>query len=225
MRTLILILAIAISNFSVAQEQVREQNTREFTVVKVFDGISAKLVKSTENKVIITGANINDVDIIDRNGTLKIRMDIEKTFSGFRTFAEIHYKGILEIVDVNENAKIETETPIQQIDVILRAQEGGEIEADLQVQKLHVKAVTGGKITATGKAKVQNVNINTGGRYEGDHLKTEQTTVNVSAGGLAYINASQVVEASVKAGGTIRVFGKPKVVNKKKFIGGEIIVQ
>lgn len=224
MRTLLTIILCCVTAVGFSQQN-RTQNTKEFTKIKVYDGISAKLIKSDENKVIITGAHINAVNIVDKNGTLKLRMDIEKTFSGFRTFAEIHYKGILELIDVNENSKIETQGAVKQIDVLVRAQEGGEIKGEFEVQKLNIKAVTGGMITATGKAKVQTVTINTGGRYEGDNLKTEQTTVDVSAGGTAYVNASDLVEASVKAGGTIRVYGKPKVLDKKKFIGGRIIEQ
>ncbi len=220
-----LLFALLVSVTSVSFSQDREESVKEFTTVKVFDGISATLVKSDENKVIISGANTEDVQVVDKNGVLKLRMDIEKTFSGFRTFAEIHYRGILDVIDVNENSKITTQNPVKQIDIVLRAQEGGEIQAEVAVERLTVKAVTGGIIETTGTAKNQNVQVNTGGNYEGDETHTEQTSVKVNAGGTAYINASHYVDADVRAGGTIRIFGQPKSIDKKTFLGGRIIEQ
>ncbi len=67
--------------------------------------------------------------------------------------------------------------------------------------------------------------INTGGQFDGKSLDTEQTTVNVNAGGSADVNASEYVEAKVKAGGTIKIFGNPKVIDKQTFLGGKILEQ
>ncbi|WP_340076292.1 head GIN domain-containing protein [Leptobacterium sp. I13] len=202
-----------------------EKEIGSFDELKVFDGISAELIKSDENKVVITGEDIDKVAIVNNRGRLKIRMEIDKVFGGHKTFAKIYYNGRLSLLDANENASIALEDKIEQVNIELRAQEGGKIEVDLNVQRVDAKTVTGGRITATGYAKNQDITINTGGTYEADKLITEQSTVNVNAGGVAYVNASEYVEASVKAGGTVRIYGKPKVIEKKKFLGGKIIEQ
>jgi len=54
-------------------------------------------------------------------------------------------------------------------------------------------------------------------------LITEQTTVKVTAGGVAYLNASQLLEATVSVGGTVRIHGKPIKLVRKKLIGGTIV--
>lgn len=87
------------------------------------------------------------------------------------------------------------------------------------------KAVSGGRIEVSGITKNQDVQVNTGGFFEGDLLKTEQTTVQVSAGGNAYINASEYVNAKVRAGGTIRIYGKPKAIDQQTVLGGTIVEQ
>ena len=197
----------------------------QFFDVKVFDGISAKLIKSSENKVIISGDDADKVSVVNKNGILKIRMQIDKIFSGYKTFVEVHYSGRLDVIDANENALIESAETIKQTDVELKSQEGGEINLSLDVQKLTVKAVTGGKLGLKGSAKTQDVTINTGGHYEADTLKTEQTVANVSTGGAAFINASEYMEAKVKAGGSIYIYGNPKVIDKQTFLGGRIIEQ
>jgi len=224
MRTALKLLALLMVT-SVFSQGKLEKDTGRFDEIKVFDGISVTLVKSDKNKVVITGEDIDRVAIVNKNGRLKIRMEINRIFSGYETFATVYYNGNLNLIDANENASISGDDFIEQINLELRAQEGGEIKVNADVQRLSVKAVTGGKIEAKGDAVNQNVNVNTGGNYEGDNVKTEQTKVNVNAGGTAYIHASEYVEASVKAGGTIRIFGKPKVIDKKRFLGGRIIEQ
>ena len=208
-----------------AQEGLLEQNLKKFTELKVFDGISVELIKANKNKIEVTGSDVDQVAIVNKRGRLKIRMEIDKIFSGYKTFVKLYHTEDITLIDANENAYIEVIKPLKQINITLRAQEGGEIKAALKVQRLELKSVTGGNIVTKGKAKNQNVLINTGGVYEGDALKTEQTSVNVNAGGKAYVNASKYVEATVRAGGKIRIYGEPKIIDKKTFLGGRIIEQ
>lgn len=224
MRTALKVLALLMVTTVFSQGKL-EKDTGRFEEIKVFDGISVTLVKSDKNQVVVTGEDSDRVAIVNKNGRLKIRMEINKVFSGYKTFATVYYNGRLNLIDANENASITGDDYIEQINLELRAQEGGEIKVNTDVQRLYIKAVTGGKIEAKGDAINQNININTGGKYEGDNLKTEQTKVVVNAGGTAYVNASEYVGASVKAGGVIRIFGKPKVIDKKRFLGGRIIEQ
>ncbi|UGU18058.1 DUF2807 domain-containing protein [Sinomicrobium kalidii] len=207
-----------------SQDKITKE-TGKFDTVKVFDGISAQLIPSNENKVIISGEDATEVRAVNNNGNLKIRMQLKKTFSGHRTFVEIHYNQKLSVIDVNENAFISSPETFKQVALKLKAQEGGEIDIDVELEKLDAKTITGGILEIRGTAKNQDVHVNTGGQYEGDNLKTEQTTINVNAGGTAYVNASEYVEAKVKAGGTIRIYGKPKVIDKQTFLGGKIVEQ
>ena len=224
MKTVIKLVVVLLSTTVFAQGKL-EKETGKFDELKVFDGISVNLVKSDQNKVVISGEDSDKVAIVNNNGRLKIRMEIDKIFSGYKTFATVYYNGRLTLLDVNENALIKGDDIIEEVSLELRAQEGGEIEVKTDVQRLIIKSVTGGKIEAIGDAINQTITVNTGGNYEGDRLVTEQTSVTVNAGGTAYINASEYVKASVKAGGTIRIYGNPKVIDKKRFLGGRIIEQ
>ncbi|NER14219.1 DUF2807 domain-containing protein [Leptobacterium flavescens] len=224
MKTVIKLVVVLLSTTVFAQGKL-EKETGKFDELKVFDGISVNLVKSDQNKVVVSGEDSDKVAVVNNNGRLKIRMEIDKIFSGYRTFATVYYNGRLTLLDVNENASIKGDDVIEEVSLELRAQEGGEIDVKTDVQRLIVKSVTGGKIEAIGDAINQTITVNTGGNYEGDRLVTEQTSVTVNAGGTAYINASEYVKASVKAGGTIRIYGNPKVIDKKRFLGGKIIEQ
>lgn len=216
----ILVVLISLSTFA-QRELVKEVG--DISVVKVFDLIEVNLIKSSENKVVIKGENVDDVKIINDQGKLKIRMLLEKRFNGNNTFVEVHYKS-LDIIDANEGSIIVSNELIKQNMIELRAQEGGKILVGLDVNFAKMKAVTGGIIEASGLSKSQEIVLNTGGIFEGRELNTENTKIKITAAGQAEINASNKVEASVTAGGEVYIYGDPSTVNKKTFAGGSIKV-
>ena len=193
-----------------------------FTKLKAFDGLSVNLIKSSENKAVITGANTKKVAVVNNEGELKLRMEVTKIFSGYRTFIDLYYSEPLVVIDVNEDARISSEETLQQNVLELKAQEGGEVIIDAVVEQMLIKSVTGGIITATGSSDNQDVAINTGGIYEGRDFKTKFTTVNVNAGSTAQIHATDYVKATVKAGGEVKVYGDPAKMDEKTVFGGKI---
>ena len=209
-------------SFVKGQEEKITQELTSFKELKGFDGISIKLIKSDVNRAIIYGANTQKVAIVNNDGVLKIRMEIDKIFSGFRTFINLYHSEELLVIDVNEDALITSEDVFVQDVLELKAQEGGEINLNCQTEQLLVKSVTGGDIFTTGFTDNQDIRINTGGTYNGKTLKTEFTTISVSAGGSADIYASKYVKAYVKGGGKVKVYGDPKKIDKKTLFGGTI---
>ena len=220
----ILTAVLFLITFSVVAQEPLEKQVGDFNEVKVFDLIEINLIKSDENKVVITGADVEDVEIINKKGKLKIRMKIDRIFDGNQTFVEVYYTNI-SVIDANEGAEIVANETMEVPFLKLKAQEGGKIDVGLDVENLEVRAVTGGIIRTGGKAKIQEVTLNTGGIYEGKKLQTEQTEVKVSAGGEASVNASVLAEAKVRAGGYIEIYGDPKTIKKDKLFGGKIRVK
>ena len=206
-----------------AQGESISKELQAFREVKAFDGISVNLIRSGENKAVIKGANTNKVAIVNNEGVLKIRMEIDKLFSGYRTFVDLYYAQPLIVIDVNEDARITSEQVFEQEVLEVKAQEGGEAEIEARVEQLLIKCVTGGMITATGASANQDVQINTGGQYFGKAFTTTFSTVNVNAGSKAEIFATKYVKATVKAGGQVLVFGDPEKMDEKTVFGGKII--
>ena len=193
----------------------------EFDTVKVYDKLSVKLVQSSENKIIIKGARESELEAVNKNGILKLRMPFPKLLSGNDLEVTLYYKHI-ELIDVNEGAEVISKEAIKATSFKVSAQEGGKINVDLNVDKLKVSSVSGGEITATGKAENLDASLGAGGYFLGSKLVTSQTKVSVSAGGKADVNASTLVDAKVSAGGSIYIYGKPKQINQKTVFGGKI---
>ena len=219
MKTITLVL-LCISGLLNAQGKI-EKSLGEFHELKVYDLIEVNLVKSNENKINISGENTEDVVVINKNGVLKIRMNLKESFDGNKTLVTLYYKNI-DVIDANEGAYIFSDDPFKQFDLELKAQEGGLIKLKLETSFLDVKSTTGGNIEAKGTAKKQKVSLNTGGIYQGEHVNTEQTEVSIVAAGEAYVKASKLVDVKIRVGGDVYIYGNPEKVNESKALGGRI---
>ena len=77
-KTIFIFLLGTLSLFS--QVEI-ERQLGEFSKVSVYDGINLELVKSEENKVEISGKNTSYIVVKNKNGDLKIRLNLEKRFA------------------------------------------------------------------------------------------------------------------------------------------------
>ena len=219
MKRIILIGFVFISQFTFSQTTIE---LKDFDDLKVFDKLSVTLVASTENKAVITGTSQSKVEIVNKNGLLKIRMPLTKLMSGDEAKVTLYFKKI-QSIDANEGSSVNSADIFKQTTLNLATQEGAKITVVLDVDKASIKAYSGGIIKIIGKAVTQSVSINSGGILEAGDLETSQTTVSLSAGGSADVRASSLVDAKVKAGGTIFIYGKPKEIRQETFMGGTIV--
>jgi len=204
-----------------SQESITK-NIGEFSELKIFDKLVVTIKKSTENKVEIFGNRKEEVDVVMKGNQLKIKMSLDNTWEKEKTEVIVYYKSLSK-VDVNEGAKVTISETLSAETLDLRAQEGAVIKGTISTDNLSTRVVTGGKLVLNGTAKRQDVTIKAGGQYMSKDLKTEYTTVRISAGGRGNIYATKYVNANTAAGGTIRIYGKPSKIDKKKVFGGRII--
>jgi len=205
---------------SIAFAQV-EKNVGDFTKVTSFDQIDVMLVKSKENKVVIDGKEANEVELVNKNGELKIRMPLTKFLAGDHISVTVYFNN-LTAVEANEGSRIACGDIIQSTSFEINAKEGSQIRLTLNVGKLNVRVANGSTINIEGNADNQDVLTNSGGIYEARNFKTKQTTITANAGGEADVFATDLVEAKVRAGGDITIYGKPKQINQKVIAGGTI---
>ncbi len=220
MKNVIKLIAVLCVTIMTGQNTV-EKTVGEFQELKVYDLIEVQLVKSKENKVEISGKNTEDVIVVNKNGKLKIKMNIEESFDGNDTSVILYYTSI-DIIDANEGAYIYSKDKIKQYEIELKAQEGGRIQVDLKVKTASIKSVSGGIIETTGKSDKQDISINTGGVYKGKDFETESTKIAIRVAGEADVNATNLVDIKIRAGGDIFIYGNPVTVNESRVFGGRI---
>ncbi len=205
---------------SIAFGQI-EKNVGDFTKITAFDQIDVYLEPSNENKVVIEGKDANEVELVNKNGELKIRMSLTKMLDGDDISVTVYFNE-LTAVEANEGSRIACGNLIKSNSFEIIAKEGSQIKLLLNVNRLTARTANGSTVSLEGNAKSQEVIVNSGGIYEAKNLKTSQTIITGNAGGEADIFATDFVDAKVRAGGTITIYGKPKQIDQKIIAGGSI---
>lgn len=210
------ILLVSAIGFSQVEKQVGE-----FSKVTAFDKIDVYLIKSTENKVVLKGDKKEDVELVNKSGELKIRMSFGNLLKGDNISATIYYTNI-DAIEANEGSRISSNEIFEGLLFDIIAKEGSEVKIKLDVDKLNARASQGSILKFEGNVDYADILVNSGAKYEAKNLITKQTTITGNAGGEADVYATDLVDAKVRAGGTILIHGKPKQINQKTIAGGTI---
>jgi len=214
-------LFVLVSTITVAQDK-RTLELGQFNSVKVFTGLKIQLIKSDQQKIVITGKKQRDVVVKNKNGHLKIYIKLTESLRKYDFDIKLYTNKNINIIDVNEGANFFSNDTINQLKITLRAQEGAFIDVPLNVKYLSAKIISGSNIKTSGTAKSQDIKVGQGGVYDAYNLKTDQTKVVVATGGKAEINVTDILDAAVRLGGNVYYKGSPDVKKAKKFLGGVI---
>ncbi|MDT0558020.1 head GIN domain-containing protein [Ichthyenterobacterium sp. W332] len=220
MKKLLVIITFFLTIISTAQSSINK-TVGEFSTLKVFDLIEVKMIKSDIDKVVINGKNKDQVKVVNKNGTLKIKMKIKEIFDGSNTSVTLYYTSV-ETIDANEGAYITLDDVIDQFEIDLKTQEGGKIKAKVDVKYANIRSVTGGEIELSGKAKNQDISLYTGGIYKGEDCISEDSEVAIRAAGVAHVNTLENLKIKIRAGGDVYIYGNPKQVDENKVFGGRV---
>jgi hypothetical protein len=198
-----------------------EKSVGDFNKITSFDQIDVILIPAKENKVVLVGKNSEQVELVNKKGELKLRMPLTQMLKGDEISATVYYKSI-DAVEANEGSSIASEAVFKSTMFDIIAKEGSQVKLKLDVSKLTARVANGSTVTLEGTATNQDVLVNSGGLYQAKKLVSNQTVITVNAGGESDVNAKELVDAKVRAGGDITIYGKPKQINQKVIAGGTI---
>ena len=219
MKKIILSTAIFATTFLMAQSA---RKVGEFSKLKVYDRMNVELIHSSKSEVEISGSAEDDVEVVNKNGELKIRMAPAKIMQGDGVKVKVYYSGLNDIQG-SQGAVIHASGNIKSSLLSVTANEGSKINLGVQVDKLNAKGNSGGEITLSGTAVSQDIVMNSGAQFFGKELRSKNAEVTVNAGGLAQVYADTSVNTTTRAGGTIEVYGDPEQRNSKKVVGGKVV--
>lgn len=219
-KKVLFVLAVVLGN-SVFSQAISEPIS-DFNEIKVFNGIEVRLVPSDENRIVITGHSKEKVkyDLVENR--LELRLSLENIWADDNTMVKVYFRK-LQVIDANEKSVVHLDGEMLGSNLVFRAQEGASVFAKIDALKQSSKAITGGQVHLNGIVKNQEIQINTGGQFFGKNLKSQSTTVSISAGGNAEVYAEQYCNATARLGGTIRIFGNPGELDRKTSLGGNIL--
>jgi hypothetical protein len=220
MKQLTLFLVVLTSTLCLAQVT---RNVGDFTKISVFDKIQVELIQSDENKVVLDGVNAAEVEVVNKNGLVKLRLPLVKFLSGQQIEAKIYYTELSSIL-VAEGSKVTANSVFKSSDLTLESKEGSQIKLDLAVENVNIKAYTGSELSLTGSAQNIDALINTGADLKAKDLTVQHAIVNVNTGGIASVTAIDYLSVKVVAGGSVFVYGNPAKLSQSVTAGGSIII-
>lgn len=194
----------------------------DFSELKVYNGIDLELIKSNEQKIIISGEKAEKVIVKNKGNKLKIYLKLPETLAKGKVRVQLFFNKDIDVVDANEGATV-TGKGIQRSSLEAKVQEGAFMNLVVDVKHLKVKASSGGIVKLSGSVKNQEVDVDLGGVYHGYKVKVENMCiVRSGSGGKAEVNAGETLNAKVSFGGSIYYKGTPEVLKDRKVIGGVI---
>ncbi|MFN3907468.1 MAG: head GIN domain-containing protein [Flavobacterium sp.] len=204
--------------------QQKEIPLTKFETLKVFDRISIQLVASDENKLVLEGFNVNDVEVVQKNNEVKIRMRFGKILQGEDIVGVLFYQKISEI-EVNEGASLSSNEVFKTSSLKISNKEGSDVLLTVETDQLTARVGSGATLTLKGTAKFHDVLVNTGAVLEANELKTLETNITCNTGGEATIFVQDKVNAKTRLGGSIVVEGNPETVTQNTSMGGSIKIK
>ena len=220
MKRFILTLLI-IPSLLVSQEEVNRY-LGEFTKLSIYDGINVELIKSDENKVEASGENTRFIVVKNKNGNLKIRLNVQKRFSGDRTMVKLYYKNIYSFI-AHEGSNIFSKDTIKLADLKIKGHTGSRIDVPVKLNSISVTSTAGAKITLRGSSTYLEASSATGSEINARNMVIEDGEVSAFSGSMVDVRAERSLEAIARIGGVINVHSKTERITEKVSLGGAVI--
>ena len=216
-----IVIIFLLGTFTILGQSKIDRNLGDFSKVAVYDGINLELIKSDENKVEITGKNTNFVVVKNKNGDLKIRLNLERRFSGDKTKVSLFYKTLYNIIS-HEGSNVFSKDTIKQADLNVKANTGSTLNFIVALNTLNTTSTTGSTVNLSGNAEYHDCSTSTGAEIDAEKLTTTETYATCTTGGLIEVSATKELEANSKLGGIINVYEKTDKIVESISLGGVV---
>lgn len=185
---------------------------KDFDELRVIGPFEVELIEDENNQLIIESEEIDLHKIItEMDGTaLKIRS--AAAFTSQKTIhIKVHYD-VLREVSSSAGAYIFSNKPVYGDKIDMKANAGGRIEFQLDVEKIELRVTQGAQVRVEGKAKTAELYCTTGATLNAGGLKTNKVYVESSTGGVAHVFAVEKLDAHATTKGEILYNGDPSVL-------------
>ena len=196
------------------------RNVGDFSSLKVYDKITVTLIPSNENKVELEADN-PDLETVNKNGELKIRMSPLQIMQGDQVSVKVFYQNLNDI-QASQGSTITSSDEVKSNMLTLVSNEGSKINLQVNSKTVNAKLNSGGEITISGTVNHQDILVNSGAQFLGRDMESQNAAVTTNAGGFAELTVTDSVNATTRAGGVIDIYGDPGDRKVKNVIGGKI---
>jgi hypothetical protein len=135
--------------------------------------------------------------------------------------AYVSYNTLHELY-VSTGAEVEIIGTLTSTNLELRANTGGLVKGEIDINRLKVSQNTGSKITISGKAGNFEILSDTGSKFSGEDLSAGTCFIEVSTGAGVIITVEKEMNAKANTGGYIKYKGEGGIREIRTNTGGSV---
>jgi hypothetical protein len=185
------------------------------------------VIQGDRNELTLRGSGLvlDKTETPIENGELKILT--ERRWIEYSKFWAPKLGCVLTVKDLNKaktmGGAVIKISPFSTRRLDLEVRDFGRIEAIVNVDKLGSFIDTNGEMVVSGTANQEFVVIGGGGIYQARDLVAQECKVDVFRLGVAYVNVTDTLDATIQEAGKIYYHGNPKHVYQKVSKEGQLI--
>ncbi|MCB2197414.1 MAG: DUF2807 domain-containing protein [Bacteroidetes bacterium] len=210
-------------SFSIFAQNIEKRTIDSFDKIEVTGNIKVEMKLGNKESLEIKARNVDPSEVVTEvdDKLLKIRMKSNLFEDEVQAIIKVTYTEIREI-NSNASAEIVFKDKIEGDKIFAEATSGGRIIMEVDLNAIELKSYQGAHIDVSGKCKIQESFINTGGVLAASNFACDEVFIRMNTGGNAEIIANKKIEANVNTGAKLSFFGKPEDESLKTTLGGNI---
>jgi len=199
------------------------RDIQSFDKIDVFGNLEVIMEQGEKEELRIESKIVDpsEVSVEVKDKLLKIKISENLFEDKIVARVYIKYKEIREIKS-NASAEIILKNTVKGDKLFLTATSGGRITINVDLNAIDIEIYQGANIDITGKAKIQETYVNTGGILSGAKFISNEAFIKMNTGGKAEIEVTDRIEASINTGADLSFFGKPTQKDIKTSLGGKV---
>lgn len=145
---------------------------------------------------------------------LVLEIDYPERF-GFTSLLNVEVEYNLHVKDINKvtidgsGELISTKLTSDEMEFVTSG--SGNIQSELEVNKLISKISGSGTYDLTGMAEIQTISIEGSGKYKGESLEGKEGNILINGSGDTQINVSDKLSIEINGSGKVVYFGNPEI--------------
>ncbi len=187
-----------------SQAQQTENLLQDFTKLELRGAVKVNLKPSDKNAISFENGNPSNTVNWQLEGSSLI-------IDGAGNTITVYAKN-LNTIEVSGTSTLKSEDTLRASNLILGISGSGSMHLPLVTDQVKSDISGVGKMTLSGKAQSLKANISGSGKLFASGLETQNTSVDISGTGIATINASENINASITGTGKVYYKGSPKNV-------------
>jgi hypothetical protein len=219
----------AFSQKTITDDNAEKRVVGSFHGIDVATGIKLVLTHGESEDVVVSASTTEYREkIITRveNGILKIHYEskmgaINKKNESKNLKAYVSYATLNELY-VSTGAEVEIMGVLTSTNLDLRANTGGLVKGEIDINRMKVSQNTGSKITLSGKTGNLEILSDTGSKFSGEDLSAGTCFIEVSTGAGVIITVEKEMNAKANTGGYIKYKGEGGIREIRTNTGGSV---